>query len=65
LGDIRCPTSVLVGAADRLTTPELAREMAGAIPGARLEIIADAGHITPLERPALVAAALAGLHSAI
>ncbi len=58
LGDIRCPTSVLVGEADRLTTPELAREMADAIPGATLEAIAGAGHITPLERPELVAAAL-------
>lgn len=58
LGDINCPATVLVGEADRLTTPDLAREMAGAIPGATLEVIAGAGHITPLERPDLVAAAL-------
>ncbi len=58
LGGIGCPASVLVGEADRLTTPELAREMAEAIPGATLEIIPGAGHVTPLERPGLVAAAL-------
>lgn len=58
LGGIGCPAMVLVGEADRLTTPDLAREMAGAIPGATLEVIAGAGHITPLERPDLVAAAL-------
>lgn len=58
LAGIGCPATVLVGDADRLTTPDLAREMADAIPGAALEIIADAGHVTPLERPGPVAAAL-------
>jgi len=35
--------------------------MAGAIPGARLEVLAGAGHLTPLEAPAAVARALEGL----
>src|SRR5690606_34368158 len=36
LATIRCPTLVLVGAEDALTPPDRAREMAEAIPGARL-----------------------------
>jgi pimeloyl-ACP methyl ester carboxylesterase len=32
--------------------------MAAAIPGARLVTIAGAGHLTPMERPGAVAAAL-------
>jgi len=58
LGGIACPATVLVGEADRLTTPELAREMVAAIPGATLQVIAGAGHVTPLERPVQVAEAL-------
>ena len=33
--------------------------MAAAIPGARLVLIAGAGHLTPMERPKAVAEALA------
>jgi 3-oxoadipate enol-lactonase len=53
LGDI--PTLVLVGEADALTPPDQARAMAQAIPGARLEVIAGAGHFSPIERPEQVA----------
>jgi len=51
LGAIRCPTTVLVGAGDELTPPELAREIAAGIPGARLVEIRDSGHLPPLETP--------------
>src|SRR4029453_11535377 len=51
LGPRGLPTLVLVGAGDQLTPPELSAEIAGAIPGARLLVIADAGHLTPLEQP--------------
>ncbi|PJN93697.1 3-oxoadipate enol-lactonase, partial [Amaricoccus sp. HAR-UPW-R2A-40] len=44
-----------VGDADGSTPPELVRAMAASIPGARFEIIADAGHIPGVERPAEVA----------
>ena len=58
LGDIGCPTLVLVGDGDQLTPPELSAELAGAIPGARLLVVAGAGHLTPLEQPEQVTNAL-------
>ncbi len=44
------PTLVVVGEKDMLAPPPLARELAAAIPGARLEIIPDAPHSLNLER---------------
>jgi pimeloyl-ACP methyl ester carboxylesterase len=58
LGAIQCPTLVLVGDGDEATPPELAREIASAIGGARLEEIADCGHLSTLEQPKTVTAAL-------
>lgn len=58
LAAIGCPAAVLVGAEDQLTPPALAVEMAGLIPGARLVTIPGAGHLSPLEAPALVTEAL-------
>ncbi len=58
LGAIKCPTLVLVGDADEATPPELAREIAGAIRGARLAVIADCAHLSTLEQPEKVTAAL-------
>ncbi|WP_018632188.1 alpha/beta fold hydrolase [Neomegalonema perideroedes] len=58
LAEIRVPALVLVGTEDELTPPDLAREMAFAIPGARLALIEGAGHLATLERPAAVSAAL-------
>ena len=49
---IRAPTLCLVGDADGSTPPELVRETAGSIPGARFAIITDAGHLPGVERPA-------------
>jgi pimeloyl-ACP methyl ester carboxylesterase len=51
LGSIHCPTLVLGGAEDRVTPPELQREIAAGIPGARLEILEECGHLAPLEQP--------------
>lgn len=51
---IGCPTLVVVGEADQLTTPEHAQEIASAIPGAQLESVAGAGHMLTLEQPAAV-----------
>jgi YbgC/YbaW family acyl-CoA thioester hydrolase len=45
------PALVIVGAEDALTPPEGARRMAAAIPGARLVVVPNAGHVTPVERP--------------
>ncbi len=48
---IRCPTLVAVGRQDEWSTVAQHVEFAAAIPGARLEIIEDSGHFTPLEQP--------------
>jgi len=54
LASIACPTLVLVGDGDQITPPEIAREMADAIPSARLAVIAQAGHMALLEQPEAV-----------
>jgi 3-oxoadipate enol-lactonase len=48
---VRAPTLVIVGDQDASTPPELARELAALVPGARLEIVARAGHLPCIERP--------------
>lgn len=58
LARIRCPTFVVVGDSDAITTPTLAKEIVDGIPGSRLRTISDAGHLTPLERPETVAQTL-------
>jgi pimeloyl-ACP methyl ester carboxylesterase len=59
LARIACPTLVLVGAEDRLTPPPLSIDMAGAITGARLEIVPTCGHLSTLEAPEQVNRVLA------
>lgn len=49
-----CPALVMVGALDDNTPPAHARALAAAIPGARLETLAGAGHALPLEQPEAV-----------
>lgn len=51
LAAITVPTTVLVGGEDVITPVDAARFMASAIPDARLEIVAGAGHILNLEAP--------------
>jgi 3-oxoadipate enol-lactonase len=58
LPGITVPTLVIVGREDSLTTPAEARAMAEAIPGARLVEVPHAGHLSPLENPRAVNAAL-------
>jgi pimeloyl-ACP methyl ester carboxylesterase len=58
IGTVRAPTLVVVGGDDRLTPPKYARYLAGAIPGAQLVEVADAGHFPQLEQPDVVNAAL-------
>jgi pimeloyl-ACP methyl ester carboxylesterase len=52
------PTLVLVGEEDTLAPPDGARRMAAAIPGARLVVLAGAGHVPPVERPSETTAAI-------
>ena len=56
---IAVPTLVLCGEADRTCPPAMSREIAAAIPQARLAIIAGAGHYVTLDRPDAVATELA------
>lgn len=58
LRNISCPTLVVVGEADQLTPEDRAREMADRIAGAELAVIPAAGHLSPVEAPAAVTAAL-------
>jgi 3-oxoadipate enol-lactonase len=59
LPKIQCPTLVVVGAEDTLTPPADSEALAKAIPGARLEVIPAAGHLSNLEQPAAFTRALA------
>ncbi|HEY2066535.1 MAG TPA: alpha/beta fold hydrolase [Gemmatimonadaceae bacterium] len=65
LRTIDVPTLVVGGAEDAITPPGELSAMAGAIPAARLELIAAAGHVCAFEKPAafdhLVGELLAGL----
>jgi pimeloyl-ACP methyl ester carboxylesterase len=55
---LHCPVLVIAGTQDPMTPLRYAQFMADTIPGARLQVIPDAGHMLILERPAEVAAAL-------
>jgi len=55
---IACPTLVLVGDADQLTPPALAQEIAAGIAGAQLTVVPGSGHLSTLEQPQRVTAAL-------
>ena len=52
------PALVVVGEEDAISTLDECRAMAGSIPRATLSIIPGAGHLSPLEDPAAVAAAI-------
>jgi len=58
LAAIDCPTLVLCGRQDALTPLARHEEIAAGIKGARLEIIDVCGHLSTLERPVEVNAAL-------
>jgi pimeloyl-ACP methyl ester carboxylesterase len=60
LGEIKVPTLVIAGSADVLTPLKYARFLAEHIPAARCEIVAGAGHMVMLERPAEVARVVRG-----
>jgi pimeloyl-ACP methyl ester carboxylesterase len=53
------PTLLLTGAQDDWSSPAQHRQMQQAIAGARLVVVPDCGHMSTLETPAAVSAALA------
>ena len=58
LSSIRVPTLIVVGEDDKATPVSSARTMHEAIPGSRLVIIPEAGHVSNLEQPERFNAAL-------
>ncbi len=61
LSRVDLPTLVLHGEADPICPVGAARAIAGAVPNARLEIVAGAGHAPFLSRPGTLARALASV----
>lgn len=61
LPTLRAPSVAIVGDADRLTPPDRAREIAAGAPAGRLVVLPGVAHLSALEAPAEVAAALTGL----
>jgi pimeloyl-ACP methyl ester carboxylesterase len=51
-GKISVPALIICGAEDKMAPPDLSRQLAASISGATLEIVAGAGHMVMLERPA-------------
>ena len=58
LKEIWRPTLVAAGDSDKITPPELAREMVSGIVGLKLMLFPECGHFSSIERPAAVTAAL-------
>ena len=58
LGSIAVPTLVITGEEDAVTGPEVGRDLAAGIPGARFLLVEEAGHLSNLEQPAVVNEAL-------
>ncbi len=59
LAEIQVPTLVIGGTADKMAPLKFSRSLAAKIPNARLKSVEGAGHMFVLERPDLVAAAVA------
>ena len=61
LATVDCPTAIVGGAEDRLCPPAYHEFMAAEIPGARLSVIENCGHLSTLEQPERVTAILQDL----
>lgn len=60
LTELRVPAIVLCGREDQVTPLALSEEMANLLPDAEFVIVEAAGHMTTLEQPEAVGAAVAG-----
>jgi pimeloyl-ACP methyl ester carboxylesterase len=58
LSAIRCPMLVLVGDSDELVPVARSKEIVAAVPGSRLVVVPECGHLSTLERPEAVTRAL-------
>ena len=59
LPDVTCPTTIACGGPLATVGEGLARQLAGRLPAARVQVFEQLGHFGPLEDPAVVAAAVA------
>jgi 3-oxoadipate enol-lactonase len=64
LARITAPTRILVGSQDYATPPAMAEALHAAIPQSFLQVLDGAAHLTPMEQPEAVAAALRTLMAA-
>jgi 3-oxoadipate enol-lactonase len=55
IAGLRVPTAVIVGEEDYATPPAMARQIQAAIPGATLDVLPATRHLSPLERPEVIA----------
>lgn len=56
VGRVSCPVMLIGGGLDMITPPDgVARKLHAAMPNSRLEIVPDAGHLGPYQRPAAFA----------
>ena len=58
LAQIHCPSLILTGREDAWSPPATHYQIMGAIPGARLVIVPDSGHMSTMEQPAAVSQAM-------
>jgi len=58
LASIGVPTLVVTGEEDAVAGPEVGRDLAAGIPGARFLLVEEAGHLSNLEQPEIVNEAL-------
>ena len=65
LSSISVPVLVVVGERDAIVPVDVAEGVAKAIPGARLEVVPDAGHVANLENPDVFNRALADYLAAL
>jgi pimeloyl-ACP methyl ester carboxylesterase len=63
LSSITAPTLIIVGEHDALTPPKMAQTLDEKIPNSKLIQIPGAGHVSTMEKPAEVTAAIAEFHS--
>ena len=58
LPKITCPTLILCGRRDDLTTLEMHEEMAAGVTGLKLVVVEDSGHMSTMEQPHAVTAVM-------
>jgi pimeloyl-ACP methyl ester carboxylesterase len=65
LSTLTIPTLIVVGEEDVITPAKEARTMYAAVQGSRFEMLANAGHLSSVERPAAFNAVLSEFLNAV